>query len=62
MATPCEACSGMGVCPHCQGRGVEEFAWRDAAPCGECGGLGICAFCGGSGVAPLVKPSDPSYT
>lgn len=62
MATACAACSGRGVCPHCLGRGVEEFSWRDAALCTECGGQGVCAACGGSGEAPLVKPNIPTYT
>ena len=62
MATPCTSCGGMGVCPHCLGRGVEEFPWRDSSLCAGCGGQGICSACGGSGEAPLVKPNDPTYT
>jgi len=62
VATACAACDGMGVCPRCFGRGVEEFPWRDPALCERCGGRGICTACSGSGEAPLVKPNDPSYT
>ncbi len=62
MATACAACGGTGVCPHCLGRGVEQFTWRDPALCEACGGLGVCHGCDGSGEAPLVKPDDPTYT
>lgn len=62
MATPCATCGGMGVCPTCQGTGIEEFPWRDPVLCGSCGGQGHCAACSGSGEAPLVNPQDPTYT
>jgi hypothetical protein len=40
-AMPCPSCSGVGVCPQCNGK---------QADCGFCGGAGVCNDCGGAGI------------
>lgn len=67
----CKTCSGTGakpgtapgVCPRCQGRGIDSESqgfFSISQPCGRCGGAGQvieepCASCGGSGLTAQRK-------
>lgn len=44
MIEECENCNGTGLCPMCEGSGID-----DNEKCGCCFGGGKCPECDGSG-------------